>query len=171
MSEWRFERVGWHPEDPENVLVVEQGDEAKVRGRYETLCRLWDEGWSSSHGLARLVSPDGEVVAERAAPPQPDQDRIQLFSMLEHVIERPKMYFGTLDAGGQKADSVIALELAAFLNGYMAHRSGMMMGSFSFGCQADPTKTLEENARAFKAAILKWDESKPGTWRCCVDAP
>lgn len=98
---------------------------------------------------------------------------IKILTQLEHILNRPKMYFG---------DSPTAsIELAAFLNGWMTHRSGFMRGGFGicgglhdeFGCKPDPTKTLEENAAVYKAAIERWEKNKPepDTWRCCVDAP
>lgn len=90
---------------------------------------------------------------------------VKILSMLEHTCLRPKMYFGDTPT--------TSIELAAFLNGWMAHRSGFMRGGFCMGCRADPNKTPEENGKVFLEQILAWDKAKDesGPWRCCVDAP
>lgn len=92
-----------------------------------------------------------------------EKDLVILQSQLEHICARPKMYFGDT--------ATISVELAAFLNGWMAHRSGFVMGGFGMVCRADPSKTPEENGKIFIEQIMEWDRNKPGVWRCCVDAP
>lgn len=92
-----------------------------------------------------------------------EKDFEVLRSHLEHICMRPQMYFGDTPTA--------SVELAAFVNGWMAHRSGFMMGGFGMVCQADPNKTPEENGKVFIEQILKWDREKPGVWRCCIDSP
>lgn len=60
-----------------------------------------------------------------------------------HVLMRPKMYVGD---GPDASNS-----LAWFINGYMAARQGFTHGSLFVRCpcEADPDKTLEQNASAF----------------------
>lgn len=85
-------------------------------------------------------------------------------SHLAPVCDRPRMYFGDTPTA--------SIELAAFVNGWMAHRSGFMREGFGMACQADPSKTLEENGQIFMEQILEWHRNRaPGAWRCCVDAP
>jgi hypothetical protein len=90
---------------------------------------------------------------------------VKILSALEHICARPKMYFGD--------SATTSIELAAFLNGWMAHRSGFMCGGFGMECRADSDKTPEENGQIFLDQILAWDKAKAelGPWRCCVDAP
>lgn len=86
-----------------------------------------------------------------------------LRSQLEHIVLRPKMWVGDTPT--------TSIELAAFMNGYMAHRSGFMRSGFGMSCQADPNQTPEENGKRFLDQILTWDKNKSGLWLCCVDAP
>lgn len=86
---------------------------------------------------------------------------VETLHHIEPVLMRPKMYFG-MDATSQ--------ELAAFVNGYMVHRSGLMAGGFGW-VQADATKTLEKNGQAFRIAMNDWIKNRPpGPWRCCIDS-
>jgi hypothetical protein len=91
-----------------------------------------------------------------------EQDR--LLSDLEPVLLRPAMYFGD--------SPTVAVELAAFINGYMAHRSSFMPGGFGMRCCADPTKSVWENAQIFREQLLSWAAemgSRGEVWRCCVN--
>lgn len=109
---------------------------------------------------ARVICGQAEQV-KAGRPMKYTEADLTSIRMLDHILARPKMYF---------TDS---LELAAFCNGWMTHRSGFMRGSFvnsCFGCRADPIKTLEENAEVFKAVILEWEKNKSNEWRCCIDA-
>ena len=80
--------------------------------------------------------------------------------ILYPLLRRPKMYFGD----GEQAIT----SLAAFLNGYMTHRSGLCPSSFGHSCFPDYGKSLEENALVFGAMIDAW-ESEHTSWGCCVD--
>jgi hypothetical protein len=119
--------------------------------------------FGSSHLLNPPPDPPEDMMANENYP----TTEIRILTQLEHILMRPRMYFGDTPTA--------SIELAAFINGYMVHRSGFMRGGFMdnecFGCKADPAKTLEENAIAYKAAIELWDKNKSGAWRCCVDAP
>lgn len=82
------------------------------------------------------------------------------YDILQHICFRPKMYFGDT--------KTTSIELAAFLNGWMAHSTGLMAGGFEMKCQADMSKTPEENGRIFLDQIVEWFIANTG-WRCCID--
>lgn len=77
------------------------------------------------------------------------------------ICKRPRMYFGD--------SSYTSVELAAFVNGYMSHRGGMMCGGFSMMCQADPRKTPEENGAHFLTQVAEWEKDKQD-YNCCIDS-
>ena len=91
-------------------------------------------------------------------------DKIEVLTggngILHSILLRPTMYFGD----GEQA----LTSLAAFINGYMTHRSGLDMASFGHSCLPDYSKSLEENALTFKEMIDSWEKVHP-SWGCCVD--